>query len=290
MMVENREVKRREEGGESPPKKESRESYATLISVILSLLLIAGLVSFGFHLNKRFSKAASRKEKITTQREKVSKREPTGTTAPYQAVPKKEEPEVPFGMAYVPAGDFIIGWDEESREVKINTEAFYVDKYEVTNEDYRKFVDATGHKPPKHPVDAKYDVWEGNNFSDDLAKHPVVNVSYEDAVAYARWKGKRLPTEVEWEKAARGIDGRLYPWGNRFEKTNCNSKESEKKGTSPAVLIWRAMSGNGVPLSTIISINGALPAVAVGRMGAKRFPSSREAIPLPPALSLVFAA
>ena len=255
-MVEKWEVSRKEEEGE-PLKRETREekkSFTALIFAVLSLLLIAGLAFLGFYLNRRFSKATSRKKKITTQREKVSKRKPKettsttstykpiastttpasrSTTTPAQAVTKKKQPKIPSGMVYVPAGDFIIGWDENDQEVKIFTEAFYIDQYEVSNEDYKKFTDVTGHRHPKHPLETKYDVWDGDTFPLTLAKHPVVNVSWEDVVAYARWKGKRLPTEVEWEKAARGIDGRLYPWGNRFEKNNCRSGESEKKGTSP---------------------------------------------------------
>ena len=255
-MVENWEVRRKEAEGE-PLKRETREekkSFTALIFAVLSLLLIAGLAFLGFYLNRRFSKATSRKKKITTQREKVSKRKPKettsttstykpiastttpasrSTTTPAQAVTKKKQPKIPSGMVYVPAGDFIIGWDENDQEVKIFTEAFYIDQYEVTNEDYQKFTDATGHRSPKHPLETKYDVWDGDIFPLTLAKHPVVNVSYEDAVAYARWKGKRLPTEVEWEKAARGTDGRLYPWGNKFDKDNCRGGESEKKGTSP---------------------------------------------------------
>ncbi len=254
-MVENWEVKRKEVEGE-PVKRQARqdrESFTALISTILSLLLIAGLVFLGFYLNRRFSKATSGRIRITTQSEKVTERKPgrTATTTstytyrttpspaprpvpvPPQAVTKEEQPKIPSGMVYVPAGDFIIGWDENDQEVKIFTESFYIDQYEVTNEDYKKFVDATGHRYPKHPLETKYDVWDGETFPLTLSKHPVVNVSWEDADAYARWKGKRLPTEIEWEKAARGTDGRLYPWGNRFDKNNCRSAESEKKGISP---------------------------------------------------------
>ena len=223
-----------------------RKSYASLISTILSLALIAGLIYLGFYLNKRFDKKVSKKRKITTEEEKVSKREPTTTTpvstattsqttsAPSETVRKKEEPKIPSQMVYIPAGDFIIGWDKENRPVQISTGAFYVDKYEVTNENYKKFIDATGHRPPKHPGKSKYDIWQGNDYPADLAKHPVVNVSWEDAAAYARWSGKRLPSEIEWEKAARGIDGRLYPWGNKFEENRCNAGAFGRKGTSPA--------------------------------------------------------
>lgn len=106
----------------------------------------------------------------------------------------------------VPAGDFIFGNDTDPRspagKETISLPPFYIDETEVSNGSYRKFCNQTGHKPPG---------------SDDFPSKPdlpVTNVSYEDAEAYAAWEGKRLPTEKEWEKAARGSDGRIYPWGD----------------------------------------------------------------------------
>ena len=225
-----------------------RKSYASLISTIISLALITGLVYLGFYFNKRFSEEVSKKRKITAEEEKVSEKQPTtssykpviSTSSSSRTVPasvtkmKEKEDEIPSEMVYVPAGEFIIGWDKENRPVNISTGDFYIDEYEVTNENYKKFIDATGHRPPKHPGKSKYDIWQGNDYPVDLAKHPVVSVSWEDAAAYARWSGKRLPSEIEWEKAARGIDGRLYPWGNKFEENRCNAGAFGRKGTSPA--------------------------------------------------------
>jgi len=236
------------EKGKKKVPVEERKSYANFISTIISLALITGLVYLGFYFNKRFSEEVSKKRKITTEEEKVSEKQPTtssykpviSTSSSSRTVPasvtkmKEKEDEIPSEMVYVPAGEFIIGWDKENRPVQISTGAFYVDKYEVTNENYKKFIDATGHRPPKHPGKSKYDIWQGNDYPADLAKHPVVNVSWEDAAAYARWSGKRLPSEIEWEKAARGIDGRLYPWGNKFEENRCNAGAFGRKGTSPA--------------------------------------------------------
>lgn len=110
-------------------------------------------------------------------------------------------------MHLVPAGKFIFGNDSDPRSPNgLETEAlpaFYVDQTEVSNADYRKFCNATGHKPP-----------ESDTFA-SKPNFPVANVSFEDAEAYAQWLGKRLPNEREWEKAARGTDARIYPWGNQ---------------------------------------------------------------------------
>ena len=124
----------------------------------------------------------------------------------------------------VPAGEFLMG-DEEREEHKVHVDAFQIDKYPVTNLQYKRFMDATGHDPPGR--------WEGGIYPDEKALHPVVNVSWYGAVAYAEWAGKRLPTEAEWEKAARGTDGRQYPWGDAFDKDKCNTEESGIGDTTP---------------------------------------------------------
>lgn len=119
--------------------------------------------------------------------------------------------ETPPGMVLVPAGEFVMGENErspdESPKRKIFVPAFYIDKYEVTNEEFKK-------------------VFPDHNFAKGQERHPVTGVSWDQATSYATRVGKRLPTEVEWEKAARGEDGREYPWGNDFSSSLCNSKES----------------------------------------------------------------
>jgi formylglycine-generating enzyme required for sulfatase activity len=106
----------------------------------------------------------------------------------------------------VPAGPFTMGDDEESPRREVYVGAFYLDRYEVTTARYARFLGATGSvRPP--------DGWE----TVDLARSselPVTGVDWHDANAYCQWAGKRLPTEAEWEKAARGTDARRYPWGN----------------------------------------------------------------------------
>ncbi|NCO38122.1 MAG: hypothetical protein COZ06_03195 [Armatimonadetes bacterium CG_4_10_14_3_um_filter_66_18] len=130
------------------------------------------------------------------------------------------------GYLWVPAGEFLFGENSlEPEQRRRRTEGFYLARYPVTNEAYARFVAATGRGAPAH--------WAGGDYDEVLADHPAHGVSWYDAEAYCRWLGHRLPTEEEWEKAARGVDGRAYPWGSQFAPERCNTAESGLGATTP---------------------------------------------------------
>ena len=120
-------------------------------------------------------------------------------------------------MVLVPAGTFLSGPDNQPADVP----AFYIDRTEVSNESYAKFCQATGHPLPA-------------SFRADRPNYPVAGITIADAMDFARWAGKRLPRMLEWEKAARGTDGRTYPWGDDPDRTRANVRESQSR--RPAVM------------------------------------------------------
>ena len=123
----------------------------------------------------------------------------------------------------IPSGPFIYG--EEGAQIELP--AFWIAKYPVTNLQYRHFLEAN----PQHPPPA---YWKGRSYPVGKQQHPVVSVTLYDALAFCRWLGCRLPTEQEWEKAARGLNGQIYPWGEVWEVGKyCNNWESGVGGTTP---------------------------------------------------------
>lgn len=122
--------------------------------------------------------------------------------------------DIPPDMVLVPAGVFRFGNDQVERHL----DAFLCDRDPVTCSDYERFVRETRRAPPR--------AWPGGRVPAERAELPVVHVTLADALAYAAWAGKILPSEDQWEKAARGEDGRKYPWGSRFDTARTNVRES----------------------------------------------------------------
>lgn len=169
-----------------------------------------------------------------------------------QTAPKPKErtnPKDSAVMVFIPAGEFIRGtsnqesaawrrknpdldrgwFDEEKSQRRIYLDGYWIGKYEVTVAQYRKFCQQTKRQMPPEPEWG----WKDN--------HPIVNVTWDEATAYCKWASDsanplRLPTEAEWEKAARGTDGRTYPWGNQWDarKCQCSKKDfDDAKSTAP---------------------------------------------------------
>jgi len=154
---------------------------------------------------------------------------PRPTKTPWPTTAPTSAPIDDPNMVYVEGGEFIFGADsdkkDESPQQTLYVDGFNIDVNPVTSAEYKVFVDATGHRAPRN--------WKEGQIPAGKEDHPVVWVTWEDATAYAEWAGKRLPTEAEWEKAARGTDGRTYPWGDAFDSGKCNSREANIGKTSP---------------------------------------------------------
>ncbi len=165
-------------------------------------------------------------------------------------------------MVLVPSGTFLMGstredvdpqfsetglpddWkkytDDEAPRHPRHMDAFYMYRYEVTNKQYKKFMDATGHRAPPH--------WKGREYRRGRADHPVVEVNWNDAMAYCRWAGTSLPSEAQWEYAARGASkqgadgqwqsGRAFPWGDRWDRTLCNNSSFHAGSDITSAKTW----------------------------------------------------
>ena len=154
------------------------------------------------------------------------KKEEAAKTTESAAVPEKPK-FTPGEMVLIPAGEFILGSNEDKEssaypQQKINLPAFWIDKYEATNTEFLDFAIKTGYsgEGAKEGKD-----WR-QFFTPDKARYPVVYITWNDAEEYCKSLGKRLPTEEEWEKAARGTDGRKYPWGDKWDAAKTNTYES----------------------------------------------------------------
>ena len=159
------------------------------------------------------------------------------------------EPE----MVRIPAGEFLMGSDpgrdkeaedDEQPQHTLHLPDYYLARTPVTNVQYAAFVQASGHRHPEH--------WKAGKAPEGRRDHPVVNVSWHDAEAYCKWLARvtgmayGLPSEAEWEKGARGSDGRIYPWGDEWDSGRCNSREGDERGTTPVGAYPRGGSPYGL--------------------------------------------
>ena len=142
-------------------------------------------------------------------------------------------------VVQISVGDFIMGCDtgrvDESPQHVVYLDAFEIDRYEVTNIQYRRFLQTTGRKAPQY--------WIGDDYPRGQPASPAVGVSWEDADAYCVWMGRRLPSEAEWEKACRGTDGRIYPWGDTWDPSRANVDVSLQTpapagSDEPEISVW----------------------------------------------------
>ena len=184
-------------------------------------------------------------------------------------------PVGPDDMVVIPAGEFIMGsrpgegLSDERPQRSVLLRAFLIDRLEVTNARYEQFVKAAGHAAPTNP-NPSVTLWSEGRPIPGSDSHPVVNVSWHDAVAYCAWAGKRLPTEAEWEKAARGTDGRRYPWGNEWSVAKANSasywagRTIEFRDTIEWKAFW--VEGEGARISKARGLKGEVLTLPVGSL------------------------
>ena len=230
-----------ESASQALPKK---RTGAVIASVVVVLILLGAAGYVGWLLFGRARPAPPVPPPVVT-----------ATPEPPVIPEKPPAPVVPVGMVAVNLGAYTIGRDGadplEQPEHKVNLPAFFIDRTEVTNAAYKTFVDTTRHKPPSN--------WSGTSFPEGRADFPVTGVTWQDAADYAAWAGKRLPTEVEWEAAARGPDGRLYPWGNGFRSGVANIGSKPDKPTPEQYPAGIKATGR--------YLEGASPAGAVDMIG-----------------------
>jgi len=177
-------------------------------------------------------------------------------------IKRGEKLNIPEEMVLIPEGQFLMGsteddvkklleldsnveasrFDVEVPQREIHLSPYLIDKCPVTNAEYKKFVVSGGYKQRDYWSEAGWNYiiqvkpLDGNDLNsamDNDDECPVVNISWYEAEAFAKYMGKRLPTEAEWEKAARGTDGKVYPWGNEFDKTKLNCSEARIEKTTP---------------------------------------------------------
>ena len=174
------------------------------IVVEIAVAIVAGVVVAYIVKEGIFSQAPTRPAAPTVISDSTTQEKPLTST--------QISPNDGMVMVYVPAGNFTMGFDSPDAPAhNVYLDAFLIDQTEVTNSKYALCVQAGACQPPRNNSSATRTSYYGNS---QFANYPVIYVDWNDAQAYCSWAGRRLPTEAEWEKAARGTDGRKYPWGN----------------------------------------------------------------------------
>lgn len=214
--------------------------------ILVFLAVISGWSSLGRENRKAFVYAAGNRalsehrwdEAITCLAHLVN------LDASYGNAEERLAQALDSNMVHVPVGQFAMGSDQgdvdERPQRVVYLDGFEIDKCEVTNVQYSRFLEAVGREGPRrwpgryvhlsfhHPPD-----WLGSRYPPGEAMYPATGVRWEEAAQYCAWVGERLPTEAEWEKAARGTDGRSYPWGALWDPSRANSVDQGLRYTRP---------------------------------------------------------
>jgi gamma-glutamyl hercynylcysteine S-oxide synthase len=214
--------------------KRSKRVFTALAAATVGGVVIFGAV--GLIAYQRFSSAWTATVPSPSQ-PSVAESSAPPSVLPTEP-PPPSPPRVPPDMVEIPGGEYPIGRDSgdfldryEKPRHMVTVATFYIDKTEVTNLDYKKFMDATGHSPPNS--------WQNGQMKEGAELFPVTGVTWNDANEYAKWAGKRLPTEEEWEVAARAQNATVFPWGDEADETRMNIgatgvKAAVKVGSYPA--------------------------------------------------------
>jgi formylglycine-generating enzyme required for sulfatase activity len=199
-------------GKESNESKTCSPCYRGAAAFIAIVLVLVGLWLV-LVLRKDFTSRPAGTSSPTSNHTSIPAPAAPASKVPALLPPQKKNPGDGAPMVLIPAGEFLMGFPEyngsstDKPQHRVYLDAYYIYKYEVTNGQFRRFVHESGHDAEGSWRD--YAVAGRDN-------HPVVCVTWNDAKAYCEWAGGALPTEAQWEKASRGVDGRIWPWGNSF--------------------------------------------------------------------------
>ncbi|MDX8409707.1 MAG: formylglycine-generating enzyme family protein [Mariprofundales bacterium] len=188
-------------------------------------------------------RAAGEEIQLQTQNEYQGAQQLTYSVSEAQALLQPEQWQMLTTMVEIPAGKFLMGTDDPRSNAgnrpqhSVTLRSFRIDQYPVTQAQYAQFVAANHYRPPLN--------WQEGKIPQGLSLHPVTLVSWNNARDYCSWAGKQLPTEAEWEKAARGVDGRRWPWGNVLKNDHLNTYYSVRH-TSPVNAYPQGASSYGV--------------------------------------------